>query len=389
MKETGFKGRHAAAIEAAASSGGQLTPPIMGIAVFIMAGFLGKDYGSLMLTALIPAVCYYAIIVSGSYLIASRDNVPKLKTDINKHLLLSNAPVFVIPMAILTTLLILHYSPGYASIFAIAGMLVVAMLQRGTRPKVKPLLEGLTKGAVSGATIGVACATIGMFMKMLTVTGAASKLASLSQTLAGGNLIVGLVYAVGLSIILGCAMPIVVAYVICAIVVSPVLVDMGLPMITAHFFVFYFAVLSAVTPPVAAAAMVGSRIAESKYMETGYEAFKLILPFFLVPYFLVANPIVMLQSQSFYSAGAALVSLIISCGAGVVFTQGFLLVRTTWLERIGYLAAAALGTAYGLYGNIPAFIGAVILVTFLLMYQLKKKNAYHQNPVMKRNTQSV
>jgi TRAP-type uncharacterized transport system fused permease subunit len=193
----------------------------------------------------------------------------------------------------------------------------------------------------------------------------------------------------GLSIILGCAMPIVVAYVICAIVVSPVLVDMGLPMITAHFFVFYFAVLSAVTPPVAAAAMVGSRIAESEYMKTGYEAFKLILPFFLVPYFMVTNPIVMLQSQRFFSAVAVLVALIISCGAGVVFTQGFFLVRTSLLERFGYLAAATLGTVYGLYGNSVALAGAVILITILFMYQLKKKKASKRNPVMKQNTQPV
>jgi TRAP-type uncharacterized transport system fused permease subunit len=191
----------------------------------------------------------------------------------------------------------------------------------------------------------------------------------------------------GLSIILGCAMPIVVAYVICAIVVSPVLVDMGLPMITAHFFVFYFAVLSAVTPPVAAAAMVGSRIAESEYVKTSYEAFKLILPFFLVPYFLVANPIVMLQTQSLYSAGAALVALIISCGAGVVFTQGFLLVRITLFERIGYLAAATLGTAYGIYKIFPALLVAVILVVLLLMVQLKKKNASDRKLLMKQNTQ--
>ena len=373
MKETGFKGKHAAAIEAAASSRGQLTPPIMGIAVFIMAGFLGMDYGSLMLTALIPAIFYYGIIVAGSYLIASRDKVPKLKKKINKKLLLTNSPGFFIPMAVLTTLLILHFSPGYASSYAIAVILIVAMLQAGTRPNLKILIAGLTKGAVSGASIGIACATIGMFMKMLTMTDAASKLATLSQTLAGDNLIVGLMYAMCLSIILGCAMPIVVAYVICAIVVSPVLVDMGLPMVTAHFFVFYFAVLSAVTPPVAAAAMVGSRIAESKYLATGYEAFKLIFPFFVVPYFLVANPIVMLQPQGFLSAVAALTALVIACGAAVIFTQGFFLVRTSLFERLGYLGAAILATSYGLYGNYSALIGALVLIGILILAQLKRK----------------
>lgn len=372
MKKTGFKGVHAAAIEAAASSGGQLTPPIMGVAVFIMAGFLGVSYGSLMITALIPAIFYYAIIIAGSLLIASRYNVPKLKKNIDKALLLKNGPVFIIPMGILTCLLILHYSPGYSAFFAILAMLFIAMLRRETRPSLKPLLQGLVKGAVAGASIGIACASIGMFMKMLSVTGAASKLAALSQTLAGGNLILGLIYAMGLSIILGCAMPIVVAYVVCAIVVSPVLVDMGLPQMTAHFFVFYFAVLSAVTPPVAAAAMVGSKIAESDYVKTGFESLKLILPFFIVPFFLTANPIVMGRAQPLFSGVAAIVALIVACGSIMVFAQGYFLMVVKKMERMGYLFVAFLATAYGLYGLWSAFFVSIVLFTVLCMHQFKK-----------------
>lgn len=376
MKKTGFKGIHAAAIEAAASSGGQLTPPIMGVAVFIMAGFLGVSYGSLMITALIPAIFYYAIIIFGSLLIASRDNIPKLKKNIDKALLLRNGPVFVIPMGILTCLLILHYSPGYSAFFAIVAMLVIAMLQRETRPSLRPLLQGLTKGAIAGASIGIACASIGMFMKMLTTTGAASKLAALSQTLAGGHVVLGLCYAMGLSIILGCAMPIVVAYVICAIVVAPVLVDMGLPQMTAHFFVFYFAVLSAVTPPVAAAAMVGSKIAESDYVKTGFESLKLILPFFIVPFFLTANPIVMGRAQPLLSGAAAMVALIVACGSIMVFSQGYFLVATKKIERMGYLFVAFLSTVYGLYGLWSAFFASIVLFIILCLFQFKRK-AHH------------
>ena len=376
MKKTGFKGVHAAAIEAAASAGGQLTPPIMGVAVFIMAGFLGVSYSSLMITALIPAIFYYAIIILGSLLIASRDNVPKLKKNIDKALLIRNGPVFIIPMGILTGLLILHYSPGYSAFFAIIAMLVIAMLRRETMPPLRSLLKGLTKGAIAGASIGIACASIGMFMKMLTSTGAASKLANLSQTLAGGHVVLGLIYAMGLSIILGCAMPIVVAYVICAIVVSPVLVDMGLPQMTAHFFVFYFAVLSAVTPPVAAAAMVGSKIAESDYVKTGFESLKLILPFFIVPFFLTTNPIVMGKSQPILSGAAAMIALIVACGSIMVFSQGYFLVAAKKLERIGYLFVAVMATIYGLYGFLLAFFVSVALFIILFLNQFKRK-AHH------------
>ena len=345
----------------------------MGVAVFIMAGFLGVSYGSLMITALIPAIFYYSIIIAGAVLIASRDNIPKLKSNIDIKLLIKNGLVFIISMAILTCLLILHYTPGYASFFAILAMLVIAVLRRETRPGFKSLLKGLTKGAIAGASIGIACAAIGMFMKMLSVTGAASKLAALSQTLSGGNLVLGLIYAMALSIILGCAMPIVVAYVICAIVVSPVLVDMGLPQITAHFFVFYFAVLSAVTPPVAAAAMVGSKIAESNYVKTGYESLKLILPFFLVPFFLTTNPIIMIQAQPFFSAAAAIIALIIACTSVIALTQGYFLVATSRLERVGFLLIAILATIHGLYSVWLAFIVSVALFALFCLNQAKRK----------------
>ena len=391
MKETGFQPKHAAAIEAAASSGGQLTPPIMGVAVFIMAGFLGTDYGRLMLTAVVPAVFYYAIIAASVMVIASRDNVPKLKFKADKGMLWGNGPVFVLPMTVMTTLLILHYSPGYAALCSIIAMLVVAVLQRRTRPKLKPFLEGLTRGAVAGTSIGVACALIGMFMKMLTVTGAASKLATLSQTLAGGNLMVGLVYAMALSIILGCAMPIVVAYVVCAIVVAPVLVDMGLPQMTAHFFVFYFAVLSAVTPPVAAAAMVGSKIAESDYVKTSFEALKLSLPFFLVPYFLVANPDIMFPVKTFPGCLAPITVMALACGSLIVFVYGFFLTRITKLERIGYLAVAACATVFGLYGYLPGLVGALLLAIILVPFQIRRKifGGSEMSGVERNSTQSA
>lgn len=373
MKKSGYRGKYAAAIEAAASSGGQLTPPIMGVAIFIMAGFLGIGYGRLMLTAFIPAIFYYAIVIFGAVVIASRENIPKLEKKIDKELLVKNGPVFLVPMGILTTLLILHYSPAYSAFFAIAAMLVIAMLRSETRPNLQKLLEGLVKGAAGGASLGVACAAIGMFMKMLTMTGAASKLANLSQLLAGGSLTLGLVYAMCLSIILGCAMPIVVAYVICAIVVAPVLVEMGLTQITAHFFVFYFAVLSAVTPPVAAAAMVGSKIAGSGYIRTGLEAFKMIVPFFVVPFFLVENPIVMGQPQPFIEAVTVILALVIACSSLLAFSQGFLLAGMSLVERFGFLVAAVFATAYGLSGYVPVLIAALILFSLLLYLQLRKK----------------
>jgi TRAP-type uncharacterized transport system fused permease subunit len=144
-------------------------------------------------------------------------------------------------------------------------------------------------------------------------------------------------------------------------------------MITAHFFVFYFAVLSAVTPPVAAAAMVGSKIAESNYVKTGYESLKLILPFFLIPFFLTTNPIIMGQSQPFFSGAGAIISLIVACTSVMAFTQRYLIVAISGLERAGFLLVAVLATIYGLYGVVLALIVSVVLFVFLCLTQIKRK----------------
>ena len=139
---------------------------------------------------------------------------------------------------------------------------------------------------------------------------------------------------------------------------------------------FYFAVLSAVTPPVAAAAMVGSKIAESDYVKTGMESLKLILPFFIVPFFLTTNPIVMGKSQPLLSGAAAMVALIVACGSITVFSQGYFLVVTKKLERIGYLLVAVLATIYGLYGFLLAFFASIVLFIILCLFQFKRK-AHH------------
>ena len=201
------------------------------------------------------------------------------------------------------------------------------------------------------------------------------KLAGLIQLLSGGHLIIALVLTMALSIILGCAMPTPVAYVVAALVVSPVLVDMGLTRMTSHFFVFYFAILSAVTPPVAGASMVGSQIANAGYLITGWESLKLSAPFFLVPYFIVKNPIVLSHSQPVASAILAIIALLVACGAMLVFCQGFCLVKTGTPERILFLVVALLATSYGQYGAYFALILSTGTGAVLLMMQWKRWKA--------------
>lgn len=235
MKKTGFSAEYASAIEAVASTGGQLTPPIMGVAVFLMAGFLGTTYANLMATALVPALFFYLTVFLGVIVISHRENMPMLSLEVNKEDLMVGAPLFVIPMSLIVILLMQHYTPAYAAFFAIAALLLVAGLRKITRPSLKDLTEGLIKGASIGASIAVACGVLGMFTKMLVSTGAAQKMAGLIQYLSGEYLIIGLFLTMLLSILLGCAMPTVVAYMLVALIVAPVLVDMGLNRTVAHF----------------------------------------------------------------------------------------------------------------------------------------------------------
>ena len=374
MKRTGFRGRDAAAIEAVASTGGQLTPPVMGVAIFLMASFLGVDYASLMARALVPALVFYISVILGVILIASRERVPMLTNPVDSRVIFRGLPLFVLPMGLVTYLLISRFTPAYSAAVALFALLIISLLQRQTRPSLKGLITGFTKGAVMGAGIAVACACIGMFTSMLTTTGAGPKLAGIIEILAGGNLLVALILTMILSIFLGCAMPTPVAYVITALVVSPALVEMGLDKMTAHFFVFYFAILSAVTPPVAAATIVGSKIAGSNYMSTGWQSLKLTGPFFLVPYFIVANPIILSQGQPFGEAVMALFALVVACGSFMVFCQGYCLAATTKIERGLFLVTALSATYYGLFKGLEAFVLFLVLATLISVNQLKKRS---------------
>jgi TRAP transporter 4TM/12TM fusion protein len=374
MKKSGFPGACAGAIEAMASTGGQLTPPIMGIAVFIMANFLGISYTDLMVKALVPAMAYYITAVLGVMLIASREEIPLSKAPVNKRALAFGAPVFVLPMGVLTAIMLLHYSPGYAAFWAILTLLLVSFLRAETRPTTAAVIENLAKGAVMGATFGAAVACIGIFVKCMTLTGATTKMSLLITGISGSSLLPALFLTMLLSILLSSSTPTVIAYVVVAFLAAPVLVEMGVSKIVAHFFVFYFAVLAAVTPPVAGAAMVASKIANAGYMKTSWESFKLVGPFFLLPYFIVNNPILLSEAQPFLKALMALVSLGIALGSLMCCCQKYCLTHMDKTERVIFAATSMLATLHGLYGHGALFGAALLLSTGLLAFQWRKKN---------------
>ncbi len=380
MKKAGFEAETAGAIEAMASTGGQLTPPIMGIAVFIMASFLGVSYTELMFKALIPALTYYAIAVLGVILIALREKISKREEIADKKILASGAPLFLIPMGVLTAVLLLHYSTGYAAFWGIFSLLAVSSLRGATRPKLRALMQNLISGTVMAATFGVAVACIGMLVKSLTFTGAATKLSLVVGSISGGYLLPTLILTAVLSIILSSSTPTVIAYIVVAFVAAPILEDLGLSKLVSHFFVFYYAILAAVTPPIAGGAIVGSQIAGASYMRTSWESFKLVGPFYLVPFFAVKNPIIFSQSQALVPAALVLCALVIAVGAMACFCQTYCFIKTTRSEQCLLLVTALCAVGYGLYGQMILFFAAVVLTTGFLANQWRKKTVIKKTP---------
>ena len=373
MKKSGYRPETAAAIEASASTGGSLTPPVMGVAIFLMAGFLGVSYGDLMLKGIIPALGYYFVASMSVLLIAHRENLPKQSTKIDRSLMLKTAPVFVIPMAVFTVLLLNHLSAGYVAFIASIILLLIAVLQKETRPSITGLIKALKDGVTMATNLGLALACIGIFTKIISLTGASAKLTIFVSSVSDGNLVISLILIMVLSIFMSCAMPPVVAYLVVAIVAAPSLAEMGVPLETAHFFVFYYAVLSAITPPVAGASMVGAQIAATSYIKAGIEGIRMMAPFFMLPYFLVYNPGLLLGSQPILPLILAISALILCLVSAMFALQQFSFKKCGTVASWLYGGISILCVVAGCSHRFEILVIALVLFGGVIYQQWKKE----------------
>jgi TRAP transporter 4TM/12TM fusion protein len=376
MKEAGFKPEIAGGIESCASTGGGLTPPVMGVAIFIMASFLNMTYAELVPAAVLPAVAFYFGLYLSLYLVINREQIPKIVLPYNKKAIIAGTPVFIIPIVLLTYLLLQRYSPAFAAFLTLVSIVVVSLFSKITRPTPKALVEGLTKGAVTMATLALVLAMIGIFVTMINMTNAGPKLSELIRLFSGGSIHMALFLTMILCIVLGCALPAAVAYMVVALVVAPGMQDLGMPMVATHLFCFYFSFVSSVTPPIAGAAMVAAKIAEASFMKTSWEAFKFTLPFFVVPYFAVFNPVVLMQAQPFSEAALALISLLIACAGIAIATWDYLWGKLSLVQRLGFLLATALAFGSGVTASQPAGFAAIAIFFVLIVIRWRgRENA--------------
>ena len=326
MKKCGYKPEFAGAVEAAASTGGQIMPPIMGAAAFLMAEYMGVPYGTVALKAILPAVLYFAGIYIAVHLEARKldlrgipkDQLPKMKALLPKSYLL--APLVVLVYLVATN----RFTMQMSAAIAIFICIVVGFINKDDRLTPRKIIDALEAGGKGTITVAVACAMAGLVAGCITTTGLASTLIRLIVKVSGGRAFIALFLTMLCCIVLGMGVPTTANYCIMAATCAPILIDprIGIPLVCAHFFVFYFGIVADITPPVALAAYAGSAIAKAPPMKTAFNATRIAIAAFIVPYILAMNPSMVFE----FAAGT---------GAGSIALQIVLIVVTSLLGIFG------------------------------------------------------
>lgn len=377
MKSVGYKPETAAAIEAAASTGGQLMPPVMGAAAFLMASFLGVPYSDVMLAGLLPAIFFYFAVALGVQLIATKNNIIPPKEPPNKRIIYRRLPLFAIPMGIMVVSLLLRYSPMVAGFWAIIAAIALSCISKETRPQPLALARSLAKGALGGAQIGVSLALVGMMAQVIITTAVGNKIAGIVEAISQGSLVTALFATMFVSLLLGCGIPTAAAYSLVAIVVVPIIVKMGVLPIAAHFFAFYFAIISTLTPPVALASLAAAGMAQANYFKTSVQAFTLAISGFLIPFLIIYNPTLIFRPEDWMDATGTLIAMPAALIALTAFIYGFGLVRLSVAERVLCLLITASLMAYLVAVPMKSLflLGGLVSMVFMLINQRTKKRA--------------
>lgn len=371
MKKLGYRPSFAGAVEAAASTGGQLMPPVMGAAAFLMAEFVGVPYIEVVKAAVIPALLYYTGIWLSVHYEAKkyglkgtpREELPKFGP------LLREKGHLALPLIVIVYLLVTGYTPMRAALYAIGLTIVCACLRKNTRITFKQFVEGLIVGAQSVLGVLIACASAGIIIGVVTKTGVGLKLATALLDLAGGKMLPAMFFTMITSLILGMDVPTTANYVITSTIAAPALVQMHVPVLAAHMFAFYFGIVADVTPPVALAAYAGAGIAGANPMKTGVTAAKLAIAAFVVPYIFVLAPQLLMINATAPTILMAMVTAIIGMWGLSLAMIGFCQHPLNVLQRIAFFIG---GLCLIIPGSMTDLIGIVIL---FLGYQWQRRNS--------------
>ncbi len=364
MKRTGFNPPFACAVEATASTGGQIMPPVMGAAAFVMAEFTGIPYITICLYAMIPALLYYFSLFMSIHFMAGKmglKGIPKEELPRLKNVLAARGHMFI-PLGIMVYMMIAGFTPMYACIYSTVAVVILSMLRKETRMDFWTILKALEESAKNTLGVAAACACAGIVIGVINLTGLGLKFTSFVLFLAGESLIPALIMTMLAGIVLGMGMPTTPAYIVQAALLIPALIKLGVLKVAAHMFVFYFSTISAITPPVAMAVYAAAGIGGAKLWPTGIWAMRIAATGFIVPFMFVYGP-----SLLFIGSAFDIITSAISASFGVMALaagmMGWFVKKVNIWERIVLLIAAVLLIKPGLYTDAIGYI--LLFLVFL------------------------
>lgn len=379
MKKLGYRRRFAGAVEASASVGGMMMPPVMGAGAFVMSEITGIPYVKIIIAATLGSLLYYASLVFRVHFTALRDELKSMdEKDIKPLKAILKDIYLLIPMVVLVIILLIGYSPFKAAIYAIGICFLFSFFKRENRMTPQKIWETLRLGGQNMIMIGMACAGAGMVVSIVTHTGLALGIATVITNWSGGHLLPALLLIMVTSLTLGMGLPCTPAYIIAITIGGPALIAMGCNLLASHMFVYYFAILAGVTPPVCIAAYCGASIAGSKPLQTGFESLKLALVGFIVPYVFVFNEALLMQGSVVGILTVTIlliICVVLSAGglSGYLFRSMSLVGRTVTLAFA--VGAAALCTMPDMT-NRPLMLAAsvaVLVVFWILVFRKKEQ----------------
>ncbi len=411
MKKTGYKGEFAGAVEAAASTGGQIMPPIMGAAAFLMAEYVGVPYSNIIVRAILPAILYFAGIFIAVHLEAKKlglrgiekEKLPVLKLLLKRIYLLlplvilvylvssgSNTMAFAAAIAILFAVAVAnaHKDPllavtGIAALmcylflgltgtlklvllFIAIACAVICMFRKEAVMTPAVFFDALANGAKSSVTVAAACGVAGIIGGCITITGLASQIITAIITLSHGSVLIALFFTMLCCIVLGMGVPTTANYCIMASTCAPILIQLGIPVLAAHFFVFYFGIVADITPPVALAAYAGSAIAKANPMKTGVNATKLAIGAFIVPYIFAMNPAILFINTTAVQVVQIVVTSLLGIFGVAAAMNGYLFRKMHWIIRV----VACAGGLLMMDPNLITDIVGIAILALVVVWQL-------------------
>ena len=363
MKKLGYKPEQAAGIEAAASTGGQIMPPIMGAGAFVMAQFTGVPYSEIMIASIAPAILYFFCTLLYVHLMACKLNLQAVSKTEAVIAVMKDGAHHLIPLILITVLLMMAYSPLLVGVAGCSAILMTAALRKHSRIGLKKFIEGMKNGALMALPISAACGAAGIIVGVVGQTGIGLQFTQFVMDFSGGYMLIALGLISLVALVLGMGLPVTAAYIVLAVMAVPMLTDFGLPLLTAHLIVFWLSQTSNVTPPIALAAFAGAGVANANPMKSSVEAFKLAGGLFIIPIMMAYTSIVN-PNDGMPALLFSIVQTLTIIVAIAIAIEGYLIRSLSMVERLVALLAIPL-LLLNPFGLGP--LGIVIIIGLIVI----------------------